>query len=440
MCAAGDLATIAPSARAAGRLTLPGDKSISHRYAMLAAIADGQSIIRGYSRGADCAATLACITALGAEVRRNGNEVTITGRGARGLRQPGAPLDAANSGTTMRLMSGILAAQPFVSRFTGDASLQRRPMRRIIDPLQRMGATIDSSDGFPPLTIHGAALTSIAFTPAAASAQIKSCVLLAGLYARGTTYVEEPIPTRDHTERALETFGVRVITSAGRVGVSGGQPLRACELHVPGDISGAAFWGALAGGTPGGHIVIDHVGLNPTRADLLSLLERAGALVSTEKTTTGAGEPAGTLVIRHGTMRSFAVDPAEVPGVIDEIPALAALAAMMPRGCTFQVRGASELRVKESDRISALATGMRALGARVEEFEDGFILEAAPLKAATVDAHGDHRLAMAFAIAATRASGPVTILGARSVDVSYPGFFDTLAELTGTSPARLGDG
>jgi len=186
--------------------------------------------------------------------------------------------------------------------------------------------------------------------------------------------------------------------------------------------------------------VIDHVGLNPTRTDLLSLLERAGALVSTEMTTTGAGEPAGTLVIRHGTMRSFAVDPAEVPGVIDEIPALAALAAMMPRGCTFQVRGASELRVKESDRISALATGMRALGARVEEFEDGFILEAAPLKAATVDAHGDHRLAMAFAIAATRASGPVTILGARSVDVSYPGFFDTLAELTGTSPARLGDG
>jgi 3-phosphoshikimate 1-carboxyvinyltransferase len=440
MRAAGDLATIAPSARAAGRVTLPGDKSISHRYAMLAAIAQGRSVIRGYSRGADCAATLACLAALGADVRRNGDEVTITGRGALGLRPPTAPLDAVNSGTTMRLMSGILAAQPFTSRFTGDASLQRRPMRRIIDPLHRMGARIESAEGYPPLTIHGAALHGISFRPAAASAQIKSCVLLAGLYADGTTCVEEPVPTRDHTERALETFGVHLTASDGRVGVSGGQPLRACELHVPGDISGAAFWGALAAGTPGGHIVIEHVGLNPTRTDLLALLERAGALVSTQMATTGAGEPAGTLVIRHGTMKSFEVDRSEVPGVIDEIPALAALAAMMPRGCTFQVRGAAELRVKESDRISALASGMRALGTRVEEFEDGFILEAAPLKAATVDAHGDHRLAMAFAIAATRASGPVTILGARSVGVSYPGFFDTLAELTGTAPPQLGDG
>ena len=435
MRAAGDQATIAPSARADGRVTLPGDKSISHRYAMLAALAHGESVIHGYSRGADCAATLECVRALGAHVDKTGDRVTITGRGRDGLKAPSAPLDAVNSGTTMRLMSGILAAQPFRSSFTGDASLQRRPMRRIIDPLQRMGARIDSDNGFPPLTIHGAPLKSISFRPAAASAQIKSCVLLAGLYADGTTYVEEPIQTRDHTERALETFGVDVTTADGRVGVEGGQVLRACELHVPGDISGAAFWGALAAATPGGNIVIEQVGLNPTRTDLLKLLERAGASVGRSSGRPSTGELVGTIVIRHGTMNSFEIAASEVPGVIDEIPALAALAAMMPRGCTFTVRGASELRVKESDRISSLAAGFRALGSHVEEFADGFRLEAAPMHEAMVDAHGDHRLAMAFAIAATKASGPVTILGASAVDVSYPGFFETLAQLTGEAPA-----
>jgi 3-phosphoshikimate 1-carboxyvinyltransferase len=430
MRAAGDQATIAPSARAAGRVTLPGDKSISHRYAMLAAIADGTSVIEGYSAGADCAATLECIRALGADVQKAGDRVTITGHGRDGLTAPDAPLDAVNSGTTMRLMSGILAAQPFRSVFTGDASLQRRPMRRIIDPLQRMGGRIDSVDGFPPLTIHGAPLTSISFRPAAASAQIKSCVLLAGLFAEGTTYVEEPIQTRDHTERALASFGVHVTAADGHVGVQGGQLLRACALRVPGDISGAAFWGALAAATPGGNIVIERVGLNPSRTDLLTLLERAGALVSRTVADGSGGEPAGTIGIRHHDLNSLEVLPNEVAGVIDEIPALAALAAMMPRGRTFTVRGASELRVKESDRISALAAGFRALGSRVDEFADGFRLEAAPMHGATLDAHGDHRLAMAFAIAATKASGPVTILGASAVDVSYPGFFATLSQLT----------
>lgn len=436
MRAAGDQATIAPSARADGRVTLPGDKSISHRYAMLAALADGESIIHGYSRGADCAATLECVRALGAGVQKQGDEVRITGRGRDGLSAPARALDAVNSGTTMRLMSGILAGQPFRSSFTGDASLQRRPMRRIIDPLQQMGARVESANGFPPLTIHGAALKSISFRPAAASAQIKSCVLLAGLYADGTTYVEEPIETRDHTERALAAFGVHVTTANGRVGIAGGQVLRACELHVPGDISGAAFWGALAAATPGGNVVIDQVGLNPTRTDLLMLLERAGAIVSSTVAGESTGEPAGMVVVRHGTLNSFEVLPGEVPGVIDEIPALAALAAMMPPGSTFTVRGASELRVKESDRITSLAAGFRALGSRVEEFADGFRLESAPLHAATVDAHGDHRLAMAFAIAATRASGPVTIIGASAVDVSYPGFFETLTQLTSATPGE----
>jgi 3-phosphoshikimate 1-carboxyvinyltransferase len=430
MRAAGDQATIAPSARAAGRVILPGDKSISHRYAMLAALADGESVIHGYSRGADCAATLTCVRSLGAAVRQHDDTVVIAGRGRDGLRPPAAALDAVNSGTTMRLMAGILAGQPFTSVFIGDKSLQRRPMRRIIAPLERMGARIDSTGGFPPLTIHGGALKGITFRPEVPSAQVKSCVLLAGLHAEGTTVVEEPAPTRDHTERALGTFHVRVISGDGRVSVEGGQRLSPCELHVPGDISGAAFWGALAAGTPGGHVTIAGVGLNPTRTQLLDMLERSGAIVSRQTPDAATTEPAGTLVISHGEMNSFVIEPDDVPGVIDEIPALAALAAMMPAGRTLTVRGARELRVKESDRITALAAGFRALGSRVEEFEDGFVLEARALRSATVDAVGDHRLAMAFAIAATRASGPVAILGASAVDVSYPGFFDTLAELT----------
>ncbi|HXG55972.1 MAG TPA: 3-phosphoshikimate 1-carboxyvinyltransferase [Vicinamibacterales bacterium] len=454
MRAAGDRATIAPSAQAAGRVVVPGDKSISHRYAMLAALADGESVIHGYSRGADCAATLECVRALGVDVQRRGELILIRGLGREGLRRPLAPLDAANSGTTMRLMSGILAGQPFLTQFTGDESLRRRPMRRIIDPLQRMGATVTSADGFPPLTIQGTALKGIIHRSAAPSAQVKSCVLLAGLYAEGTTVVEEPVATRDHTERALETFQLLVVRSHGRVAVEGGQALTARELHVPGDISGAAFWGALAAGMPGGHVVVEHVGLNPTRTDLLDILRRAGAEVMvtpvgvgptfrsgvTESPvgvgpTFGSGvtdsaEPIGSVVIAHGETASFTIEPGEVPGVIDEIPALAALAAMMPPGRTLTVRGARELRVKESDRIASLAAGFRAMGAQVDEFEDGFRLEARPLHGAMVDAAGDHRLAMAFAIAATRASGPVTILGASAVDVSYPGFFDTLERLT----------
>ena len=429
MHAAADRAIITPSAQAIGRVTVPGDKSISHRYAMLAALADGTSVIRGYSRGADCAATLACLRALGATIDRRGDEIAITGHGLDGLRQPAEALNADNSGTTMRLLSGVLAGQPFTSTFTGDASLRRRPMRRIIEPLTRMGATIASEDGRPPLTIHGAALKAIAHRPEVPSAQVKSCVLLAGLFANGVTEVEEPVPTRDHTERALETFRVRITSEPGRIRVSGGQRLEPRELTVPGDISGAAFWAALAAGTPGGKVAVENVGLNPTRTGLIDILRRAGADVSTALVEIGAAEPAGTFLVGFRETRDFEIAPEEVPGVIDEIPALAALAALMPAGRVLTVRGARELRVKESDRIASLAAGFRAMGAAVEEFEDGFRLEARPLHAATVDAVGDHRLAMAFAIAATRASAPVTILGASAVDVSYPGFFDTLASL-----------
>ncbi|HVL66034.1 MAG TPA: 3-phosphoshikimate 1-carboxyvinyltransferase [Vicinamibacterales bacterium] len=422
--------TIAPSARASGRLTVPGDKSISHRYAMLAALADGVSTLSGYSHGLDCLATLACVRALGAEVDRRADRVVITGRGLDGLAAPAAPLDARNSGTTMRLLTGVLAAQRFQSVFVGDASLSRRPMRRIIDPLTRMGAWIEAVDGHAPLTIHGRPLRGITLTPDVPSAQVKSCLLLAGLYAAGSTTVQEWVATRDHTERALETFGVRVERDDEGVRVRSGQRLAARDLTVPGDISGAAFWCALAAGTPGGDITIEQVGLNPTRTAFLDVLRRAGAEVTAAPERGGPVEPAGTLRVRQHDFRSFAIEPEEVPALIDEIPALAALAAMMPAGLSMSVRGAGELRVKESDRISALAAGFRALGSEVDEYPDGFTLTARPLRGGThARAFDDHRLAMAFAVAASRAAAPVTIHEV-AVDVSYPGFLDAFARLT----------
>jgi 3-phosphoshikimate 1-carboxyvinyltransferase len=304
-------------------------------------------------------------------------------------------------------------------------------MRRIIDPLTRMGARIESTGGRPPLVIEGAHLHAIEHAPDVPSAQVKSGVLLAGLQATGLTSVVEPAPTRDHTERALETFGVRVERAGLRVSVMGGQRLQGRTLAVPGDVSSATFWAALAAGTPGGRIEITGVGLNPSRTGMLPILERAGAHVESSLSAEGGGEPAGRLTIGFNECRDFAIEPHEVPGVIDEIPALAALAVMMPPGRRFRVSGASELRVKESDRISALARGFRSIGAAIEEQEDGFTIESRPLAGGIADAEGDHRLAMCFAIAATRAGSPTLITGASSVDVSYPGFFGELARLTG---------
>ena len=426
-----DTITILPASRAAGRVRVPGDKSISHRYALLAALADGDSVISGFSPGADCAATLDCLRSLGVAIHRTGPaSIAVAGRGVGGLRQSATPLDAVNSGTTMRLLSGIAAAHPFRTIITGDSSLQRRPMRRIIEPLTRMGARIEAEGARPPLIIDGGSLHGIAYEPEIPSAQVKSGVLLAGLHASGRTRIVELIPTRDHTERALEAFGATVVRNGTEIEVEGGQRLHAQTLTVPGDISGAAFWAALAGGTPASSIHIDGVGLNLTRTAVLEVFRRAGLRLEWSKDTETAGEPVGTLHFSFADSESFTVDASEAPLVIDEIPALAALAAMMPRGRALTVRGAGELRVKESDRISALADGFRAMGAAVEEYDDGFTLEARPLTGGTVDAAGDHRLAMAFAIAATRASAPTTIRGASSVDVSYPGFFDELARLT----------
>lgn len=433
--------------RVTGRLRVPGDKSISHRYAMLAAIADGESRLRGYAPGADCASTLACMAALGARVTRplrqgvgghadGHDEIAIEGRGLGGLREPAGPLDAANSGTSMRLIAGLLAGHPFRSVIAGDASLSRRPMRRVIEPLTRMGARIHAADGRPPLTIDGGPLHGISHTPEVPSAQVKSAVLLAGLHAEGRTTVVEETPTRDHTERALAAFGVPVISRGSTISVDGGLRLRAIDADVPGDISSAVFWLVLAAGTPGSDLVIEGVGLNPSRTSVLDVLRRAGAVIDVlppdippkagnDREGADRGEPIGSLRVRSGESRPFEIAPAEVPGLIDEIPALAALAAMQP-GISMTVRGAQELRVKESDRITMLAHGFRALGIEIEEYPDGFTIHGGPPSGGDADAAGDHRLAMAFAIAGSRALGAVQVAGADAVAVSYPGFFDQL--------------
>lgn len=426
--------TIAPASTIRGHVTPPGDKSISHRYALLAALADGTSTIRGYSTGADCESTLACLRQLGVSVTTEdtagGLTVAIAGRGLAGLAAP-APdtvLDAGNSGSTMRMLAGVVAAHPFVTPLTGDASLRRRPMRRVIAPLERMGARIDSDDGRPPLTIHGVAeVQAIDFEPPVPSAQVKSAILLAGLHARGRTRVREVTQTRDHTERALASFGVRLEREATSVSLVGGQRLVAQSLEVPGDVSAAAFWMAAAAGLPGSEIVICHIGLNPTRTGIIDILRRMGAVVHVEPSEASGSEPFGRVTVRHGGLQPAEVTPDEVPGVIDELPVLAALAT---HGGSLRVTGAQELRVKESDRISALADGLRKMGGQIEEFPDGFHVEGRErLRGGVVDACEDHRLAMAFAIAALGASGPTTIHGAEAAAVSYPHFFSVLDSL-----------
>ena len=427
---------VQPAARVRGRVRPPGDKSISHRYALLGAIADGRSTIHGYSTGADCASTLRCLRGLGVEIRETGRDpvtgldLRIDGRGLRGLTAPTAILDAGNSGSTIRMLAGILAAHPFPTAITGDDSLRRRPMRRIIVPLERMGARVTSTDGRPPLTIEGTlALTPLEFEPEVPSAQVKSAVLLAGLHTFGVTRVHEPLPTRDHTERALRTFGAAVEQAGALVSLRGGQRLGARALSVPGDISSAAFWMVAAAALPGSEIVIDAVGLNPTRTGIIEILRRIGAQVEVTAAPPfgDAAEPAGTILVRHDTLQDIRIAPEDVPGVIDELPVLAALAT---HGGSLAVAGAAELRVKESDRISALAEGLRRMGADIEEQPDGFEVRASRrLRGGEVDARNDHRLAMAFAVAALGASGPTTIHAAGAAAVSYPEFFSVLESL-----------
>jgi 3-phosphoshikimate 1-carboxyvinyltransferase len=426
--------TIRPAKFLTGGVDLPGDKSISHRYAMLAALADGTSELRHFSAAADCHSTLACMQALGADVKTEKDTVRITGHGSQGLRESRKALDAGNSGTTMRLLAGILAGQKFSSKLTGDASLQKRPMKRVVAPLREMGAEIRArEDNFAPLEIRSAKLRAIDYKMPMASAQVKSAVLLAGLFADGVTSVTEPARTRDHTELALEEFGVhvekdgRTIRVHGLAGDHGNAQLRPRSLDVPGDLSSAVFFIAAASLLPDSNILIHNVGLNPTRTAILDLFAEMGASISMVSLKTSHGEVIGDLSVKGAALKGGVIEGSRIPLVIDELPMLAALGPYTEQG--IEIRDAAELRVKESDRIDALAENLRRMGATVTERPDGLRIEgskAGRLHGAEIEPHGDHRIAMAFAIAGLAADGPTAIRDAGCAAVSFPAFFQEL--------------
>jgi 3-phosphoshikimate 1-carboxyvinyltransferase len=422
---------ITPGGALTGRVRLPGDKSISHRYGMLASVAEGVTTIHNYSSGADCHSTLGCVRSLGIEVEVDGREVKVHGRGLHGYRTPTGDLDAGNSGSTIRMLSGLLAGQPFTSRLIGDESLSRRPMQRIMGPLTMMGAKLSAIDGkFPPLTIEGAALRPIDYEMPVASAQVKSCVLLAGLTAEGRTTVREPAKTRDHTEVALREFGVEVESGPGWAKVQGPARLEARELTVPGDLSSAAFFLVAGAIVPGSSLMLTDVGLNPTRASLIDFLVAAGAEVRILDMRMVNGEPVGDLMVKGSALKGGVIEKSWSAALIDEIPVLAILGAVSEQGLT--VRDAAELRVKETDRIETVASNLRLMGVRVETAEDGFHVPGGQsFRAAQVDSHGDHRIAMAFAVAALRADGPVPIEGSEAASVSFPEFWSTLRGIVG---------
>jgi len=422
-----------------GPLELPGDKSISHRYAMLAALADGTSELRNFAAARDCHSTLGCMKALGAEVQVDGSTVKITGRGLRGLKSSWRALDAENSGTTIRLLSGILSGQDFTTKISGDASLQKRPMKRVVTPLRQMGADIRAKDdNFPPLEIHGGKLRAIHYQMPMASAQVKSAVLLAGLYAQGVTQVTEPAKTRDHTELALEQFGVRLekrgrtVAIHGLAAKNGNAALQAKSLDVPGDLSSAVFFIAAASLLAESNLFIANVGLNPTRSAILDFFQQMGAVLQVQNLQSKQGELIGDLVVKGAALKGGLISGELVPLLIDELPMLAALGPYTEQG--IEIRDAQELRVKESDRIAALAENLKRMGAQLEERPDGLRVEgrnAGQLRGAEIDPRGDHRIAMALAVAALGASGETRILDAECAGVSYPTFFRELRRLSG---------
>ncbi|WP_242107410.1 3-phosphoshikimate 1-carboxyvinyltransferase [Luteimonas aquatica] len=420
-----------PGTALRGAATVPGDKSISHRAVMLGALADGRSRIDGFLEGEDTRATAAIFARLGVRIETPTPSTRIVhGVGVDGLRPTAEVLDCGNAGTGMRLLAGLLAGQSFDSVLVGDASLSKRPMRRVIDPLARMGASIDAQDGgLPPLRIHGGgALRGIDFAGEVASAQVKSAVLLAGLYAEGETSVREPHPTRDYTERMLSAFGVEIEYAPGFARLRGGQRLRAHDVAVPADFSSAAFFLVAASIVPGSELRLRAVGLNPRRTGLLAALRAMGADIREENAATRAGEAVADLVVRHAPLHGIEVPEALVPDMIDEFPALMAAAACA-QGATV-IRGAAELRVKESDRLAAMSAGLQALGIEVEESPDGAVVQGGALRGGRIDSLGDHRIAMAFAAAAQRAGGEVRIDDVDNVATSFPGF-DALAREAG---------
>ncbi|HUP02738.1 MAG TPA: 3-phosphoshikimate 1-carboxyvinyltransferase [Bryobacteraceae bacterium] len=421
---------ILPARAVSGEIGLPGDKSISHRYAMIAALADGPSRIRNYSTGADCHSTLGCVRALGIQVEGSGTEFTIHGRGLNGLRAPAADLDAGNSGSTIRMLSGILAAQPFRTRIFGDESLSRRPMRRIMTPLEQMGARLSARDGqYPPIEIEGGRLKPIDYVLPVASAQVKTCVLFAGMFAEGVTSVTEPERSRDHTEIALREFGAEVVTAGRRISIAGQPKLEARDLVVPSDLSSAAFFIAAALLVPGSKLTIRGVGLNPTRSALLDFLTGMGANIRIPKLESANGELVGEIVVEHSALKGGVIEGGLTAALIDEIPVMAVLGAATEEGLI--VKNAGELRLKETDRIKTVVENFRRMGVAAEETPDGLIVPGRQtFRAASFDSFGDHRIAMAFAVGALRAGGESVIEGAESASISFPEFWNTLSGIT----------
>ena len=428
-----------PGGALTGEARVPGDKSISHRSIMLGALADGQTRVSGFLEGEDALATVAAFRAMGVSIEGpDEGRVTIQGAGIQGLRAPAEPLDMGNSGTSMRLLSGILAGQPFDSVLTGDASLQGRPMGRVITPLEQMGASIQGSEaGRPPLRISGVStLNGIHYDLPMASAQVKSCVLLAGMFAQGRTSVTEPAPTRDHTERMLRGFGYDVVREGDVISLEGGGRLEACDIEVPADISSAAFFLVAASIAPGSDLLLTHVGINPTRIGVINILRAMGADIALKNEREVGGEPVADIRVRYAPLQGIEIPDDQVPLAIDEFPALF-IAAACAEGTTV-LRGAEELRVKESDRIASMAEGLTTLGIENEVLDDGIIIHGGTLGGGVIRTFHDHRIAMSFSIAALRAEQEIRVLDCDHVATSFPGF-DALARGLGLQISARAD-
>lgn len=414
---------VAPGGRLTGNIQIPGDKSICHRALILGAMATGQTQIDNFLESADCLATLGVLQALGVEIKRTGSgKITVHGNGMDALQAPAGCLDCGNSGTSMRLLAGLMAGQPFESVLCGDASLHRRPMQRIIEPLTRMGAIIRGHSSLAPLTINGRRpLMPIRYELPVASAQVKTCLLLAGLQAKGKTWLKEPFKTRDHTERMLPLFGCGILHDGDWFGIEGGQSLDAADIAVPGDLSSAAFFIAAAAAQPGSHVVLESIGINPSREGLLRVLRAMGAHIRLLKERMLGNEPVADIEVHGTSLQAMDIGPDIVPLAIDELPALL-IAAASAQGVS-SVRGAKELRYKESDRLQAMATGLQSLGVVVELWDDGIQVTGRKcLSGGIVDSFGDHRIAMAFAMAAPQAQSPIHIRNCRNVGTSFPNF------------------
>jgi 3-phosphoshikimate 1-carboxyvinyltransferase len=442
---------VRPAAELRGEVTIPGDKSVTHRSVMFNAIAEGTATVTGAGLGADCLSTAACMRALGATVRRKWADgqltedlrrnpatgaderadavIVVEGVGTHGLREPLDVLDAGNSGTTARLLTGILAGQHFLSVLTGDESLRSRPMGRVVQPLRQLGARLAarSGDTLLPLVSMPATLRGAQLTMNVASAQLKSCLLLAGLYAEGVTEIDQPEESRDHTERMLAAQGARIETEALRLRIHGGARLKAIDVPVPGDISSAAFWLVAGCIHPNARVTVRNVGVNPTRAGILDVLRAMGGRITVENERLAGGEPVADITAESSELKGVDIGGAVIPRLIDEVPVLAVAAAVASG--TTTIRDAAELRVKESDRLSATARELTALGATVRELEDGLVIEGGRLRGGEVESHGDHRMAMSMAVAALAAGAPAFISGAGAVDISYPTFWPDLERL-----------